>query len=83
MLKDTPIDTDPFRGKYHPLNSEFAVIKDANTECAEQSFKWLNYFLRAMVNLHNTYREQQLAGKDTSETQPDSVLDYVYCIIIL
>ena len=70
-----PSDTDPSRGIYHPLNNDFDAIKDANTECAEQSFKWLNkyklivrnmnqyrfnFFLHTMINLHNEHRVQQL-----------------------
>ena len=70
-----PSDDDPERGCYHPANKEFAEIKDANTECAEQCFKWLNkyktivrnmkqhrfnFFLHIMVDLHNTFREAQL-----------------------
>ena len=34
-----PSIDDPEKGRYHPSNKEFAEIKDANTECAEQSFK--------------------------------------------
>ena len=42
--------TDPSRGIYHPLNNDFDVIKDANTECAEQSFKWLNKYKLTTIN---------------------------------
>ena len=70
-----PSIDDPEKGRYHPSNKEFVEIKDANTECAEQSFKWLNkyknivrnmkqhrfnFFLYTMINLHNTFREAQL-----------------------
>lgn len=70
-----PCDSDPVRGRYHPLHSDFDQIREANTECAGQSFKWLNkyklilrnmkqyrfnFFLYTMINLHNQFREAQL-----------------------
>ena len=70
-----PSDCDPQRGRYHPLHTDFDEIRHANTECAEQSFKWLNkyknivrnmkqhrfnFFLHNMINLHNSFRESQL-----------------------
>ena len=39
-----PPTSDQDAGPYHPLHSSFEAIRDANTECAEQSFKWLNKF---------------------------------------
>ena len=70
-----PSIDDPEKCRYHPSNEEFAEIKDANTECAEQSFKWLNkyknivsnmkqhrfnFFPYTIIDLHNTFREAQL-----------------------
>ncbi len=70
-----PSVANPTRGRYHPLHDDFVEIREANTECAEQSFKWLNkyklivrnmkqhrfnFFLYVMINLHNTFREEQL-----------------------
>ena len=70
-----PSDDDAERGRYHPLHSDFKEIRDANTECAEQSFKWLNkyktilrnmkqhrfnFFLHTMIDLHNTFKESHL-----------------------
>ena len=66
---------DPEKGCYHPLNESFAEIRDANTECAEQCFKWLNkyktivrnmkqhrynFIFRIIIDLHNKFRESQL-----------------------
>ena len=39
-----PCDSDSTIGCYHPLHSDFDKIREANTECAEQSFKWLNKY---------------------------------------
>ena len=36
---------------YYPSNKEFVEIKDANTECAEQSFKWLNKYKNIVRNM--------------------------------
>ena len=70
-----PSDDDPERGRYHPLHKDFNEIRDANTECAEQVFKWLNkyktllrnmkqhrfnFFLHTMIDLHNTFKESHL-----------------------
>jgi len=61
--------------KYHPKLAKFDDIRGANTECAEQSFRWLNklkfsmknmhqykfnFFLHVVVNERNAYRESQL-----------------------
>ena len=37
---------DPEKGRYHPSNK-----KDANTECTEQSFKWLNKYKNIVRNV--------------------------------
>ena len=70
-----PSDDILERGRYHPLHKDFSEIRDANTECAEQSFKWLNkyktllrnmkqhrfnFFLHTMIDLHNTFKESHL-----------------------
>ena len=62
-------------GRYHPLHPAFEPVRAANTECAEQCFRWLNkfktivrkmkqhrfsFFLHTMINLHNFHREKQL-----------------------
>ena len=61
--------------KYHPGLPAFSEIANANTECAEQAFRWLNklkfslhmmsrykfnFFLYEMVNIHNNIRELHL-----------------------
>ena len=70
-----PPSIEPNKSRYHPDLPEFSPIRSANTECAEQSFKWLNkyksmlrnmkqhrfnFFLYTIINLHNNHREQQL-----------------------
>jgi len=70
-----PPSSDNPHCRYHPDHVDFCAIKDANTECAEQSFRWLNkyktivrnmkqyrfnFFLYTIIDLHNRYREQQL-----------------------
>ena len=70
-----PPSSDNPQCRYHPDHADFCDIKDANTECAEQSFRWLNkyktivrnmkqyrfnFFLYTIIELHNRYREQQL-----------------------
>ena len=46
-----PSVDDPEKGRYHPSNKDFVDIKDANTECAEQSFKWLNKYKNIVRNM--------------------------------
>ena len=61
--------------KYHPDLEEFKEIKECNTQCAEQAFKWINklrsgtrnmsrfkfnFYLHTMIEIHNAQREQQL-----------------------
>ena len=46
-----PTIDDPGKGCYHPLNESFAEIRDANTECAEQCFKWLNKYKTIVRNM--------------------------------
>ena len=46
-----PTIHDPGKGCYHPLNESFAEIRDANTECAEQCFKWLNKYKTIVRNM--------------------------------
>ncbi len=63
--------------KYHPDLPFFSEIRGANTECAEQAFRWLNrfktsvrsmsryrfnVFLHVMVDCHNHRRHSQLSG---------------------
>ena len=70
-----PCEEDPKRGRYHPLHNDFTEIRHANTECVEQSFKWLNkyktivrnmkqhrfnFFLHTMIDLHNSFKESHL-----------------------
>lgn len=70
-----PPSKDNPNSKYHPDLPIFQAISSANTECAEQAFKWLNryktilrnmkqyrfnFFLYIIINLHNCHREQQL-----------------------
>ena len=62
--------------KYHPDLPVFSEISGANTECAEQCFRWLNkhktvvrnmkqyrfnFFLYTMIDLHNQHIERSLA----------------------
>ena len=62
-------------GRHHPLYHNFEAIREANTECGEQCFRWMNkfklvarkmkqyrfnFFLYTMVNIHNAHREKQL-----------------------
>ena len=64
--------------QYHPTLPKFSEIHGVNTECAEQSFRWLNrfkysmrnmhqytfnFFLHVIVNKRNKYRELQLKEK--------------------
>ena len=60
---------------FHPDLPEFRAVSLANSECAEQCFRWLNkykttvrnmkrhrfnFFLHSMINLHNTKRVENL-----------------------
>lgn len=64
--------------QYHPTLPKFSEIHGVNTECAEQSFRWLNrfkysmrnmhqytfnFFLHVIINKRNNYRELQLKEK--------------------
>ena len=64
--------------KYHPKLQRFFEIHGVNTECAEQSFRWLNrlklsmkrmqqhkfnFFLHVIINSHNLHIEQSLREK--------------------
>ena len=62
--------------KYHPKLPRFSEIDGVNTECAEQSFKWLNrlklsmkrmqqhnFFLFIITDSHNLHIEQSLREK--------------------
>ena len=64
--------------KYHPKLQRFSEIDGVNTECAEQSFRWLNrlklsmkrmqqhkfnFFLFVITDSHNLHIEQCLREK--------------------
>lgn len=70
--------------KYHPDLPQFAPIKKANTECAEQAFKWLakfknmmrymsrdrfNFFFNVIIEERNIHRQQQIAKKSKRSHQ--------------
>lgn len=67
-----PPSEDNTRSYYHPDLPKVNAVKGANTECAEQSPKWLNkyknilintgliFFLHTIINLHSLHREAQL-----------------------
>ena len=74
--KDTcmPLENNP-RCKYHPGLPEHSSIAGVNTQCAEQTFKWLNkfkwnvrrmseyrykFFLWVVINQHNKQTEIKL-----------------------
>ncbi len=72
----TPLEDNPLC-KYHPGLEQFKEVRDANTECAEQAFKWMNklrygarqmsrykfnFYLHIMICTHNTLREQHLTS---------------------
>ena len=72
-----PLENNP-ECKFHPDLPKFSELSDVNTECAEQTFRWLNrlkygvrqmsrykfnFFLHEVVHIHNTIREQHLKAK--------------------
>ena len=72
-----PLENNP-KCKFHPDLPKFSELSDVNTECAEQTFRWLNrlkygvrqmsrykfnFFLHEVVHIHNTIREQHLKAK--------------------
>jgi len=73
-----PLENNP-ECCYHPDLAKFKEICTANTECAEQAFRWLNklkytvrqmsrykfnFFLFELVNMHNTIRELKLKAEE-------------------
>jgi hypothetical protein len=46
-----PPSSDNSESLYHPDNSDFLAIKSANTECAEQCFRWLNKYKTILRNM--------------------------------
>ena len=72
-----PLENNP-ECYYHPDLEKFKDIHHANTECAEQAFRWLNklkytvrqmsrykfnFFLFELINIHNNIRELTLKAE--------------------
>ena len=62
LLKNVKFLVDRFhveghteRGCYHPKNKAFDEIRAANTECAEQCFKWLNKYKTIVRNMKQQF----------------------------